>query len=53
MDEVGGLGFPKKLGDLGEKRRETRDRTKKFGNKTEVLFGKQTGLRISGQEAVL
>lgn len=47
------MDFQRNWEILGEKRRETRDRTKKFGNKIEVLFGKQTGLRISGQEAVL
>lgn len=54
MDEVGGLGFPKKLEDFRKKGGERETELRSLGTRLRsCLVNKEMGLRVSGQEAIL
>lgn len=52
MDDIGGLGFPKRFG-VFRKQGGKRDRIKKLGNRAQVLGVKEMWVKISGQETIL
>lgn len=52
MNDVGGLGFPKRFG-VFRKQGKKRDRIKKLGDRVQVLGDKEMGVKISGQGTIL